>query len=61
MGEQVFSFRLRKIEEQGNNARAIEKIYRQHFEIMLAKFLLKNSSSEISAEIVNNEVSFVAA
>jgi ATP-dependent Clp protease ATP-binding subunit ClpC len=61
MGEQVFSYLLKKIEQQGNNARAIEKIYRQHFEIILAKFLLKNASTEISAEIVNNEVSFVAA
>jgi ATP-dependent Clp protease ATP-binding subunit ClpA len=54
----VFSFLLKKLEQNGNNARMIEKIYRQHFEIPLAKFLLANSGKEISAKIDNENVSF---
>lgn len=56
--EEVFSFLLKKLEAQGNNARMIEKIYRQHFEIPLAKFLLKTPSSEICAKINDNDVIF---
>jgi ATP-dependent Clp protease ATP-binding subunit ClpC len=56
--EEVFPFLLKKLEGQGNNARMIEKIYRQHFEIPLAKFLLKTSSSEIYAKINSNDVIF---
>ena len=57
--ENVFSFLLKKIEESGSNARSIEKIYRQHFEIPLAKFMLKNSVAEFSSEIFEMEVRFV--
>jgi ATP-dependent Clp protease ATP-binding subunit ClpC len=57
--ENVFSFLLKKIEESGSNARSIEKIYRQHFEIPLAKFTLKNSVVEFSSEIFEMEVRFV--
>ena len=57
-GEEVFSFLLKKLEQNGNNARMIEKIYRQHFEIPLAKFLLSNSRKEIFAKIDNENVSF---
>lgn len=57
-GEEVFSFLLKKLEQNGNNARMIEKIYRQNFEIPLAKYLLSNSKKEISAKIDNENVSF---
>lgn len=56
--EEVFSFLLKKIEEKGNNARSIENVYRQNFEISLAKFMLKNSGQKIFAKILENVASF---
>lgn len=56
--EKVFSFLLKKIEESGNNARSIEKIYRQFLEIPFAKFIMKNKAEEIYCEIIDESVSF---
>ena len=51
-------FLLKKIEESGNHARAIQKIYRQYLEVPLAKFMLKNPQSEISVKISESLVIF---
>jgi ATP-dependent Clp protease ATP-binding subunit ClpC len=59
--ESVFPFLLKKIEQNGNNARAIEKIYRQFLEIPLAKFILKNKFTEIYCEISDDNVMFSSA
>jgi len=56
--ETAFSFLLKKIEENGNTARMIEKIYRQHFEVPLAKFILGNAEKEIDTKTLDNSVSF---
>lgn len=58
ISEDTKEFLLKKIEENGNNARSIQKIYRQYLEIPLAKFMLQNSKPEISAKISNAEVIF---
>jgi ATP-dependent Clp protease ATP-binding subunit ClpA len=58
ISEDTKAFLLKKIEENGNNARSIQKVYRQYFEIPLAKFILKNSKPEISAKISGSEVMF---
>ena len=51
-------FLLKKIEESGNHARSIQKIYRQHLEIPLAKFILDNSKPEIFAKLSESSVMF---
>ena len=51
-------FLLKKIEESGNHARSIQKIYRQHLEIPLAKFILDNSKPEIFAKLSESAVMF---
>jgi ATP-dependent Clp protease ATP-binding subunit ClpC len=56
--EQVFSFLLKKVEENGNNARSIEKIYRQFLEVPLAKFILKEKGEEIICEIIEEKARF---
>lgn len=56
--ETVFSFLLKKIEENGNNARSIEKIYRQFLEVPLAKFVMKNKDEKIHCEIFDESVRF---
>jgi ATP-dependent Clp protease ATP-binding subunit ClpA len=58
ISEETKSFLLKKIEENGNNARSIQKVYRQYFEIPLAKFILRDSKPEISAKISSSEVIF---
>lgn len=58
ISEETKEFLLKKIEENGNNARSIQKIYRQYFEVPLAKFLLQNSKAEISAKISDSLVIF---
>jgi ATP-dependent Clp protease ATP-binding subunit ClpA len=58
ISEDTKEFLLKKIEENGNNARSIQKIYRQYLEVPLAKFMLQNSKPEISAKISNAEVIF---
>ena len=54
----AIDFLLKKIEESGNHARAIQKIYRQYLEVPLAKFMLKNPQSEISVKISESLVIF---
>lgn len=51
-------FLLKKIEESGNHARSIQKIYRQYLEIPLAKFILDNSKPEIFAKLSESSVMF---
>lgn len=51
-------FLLKKIEESGNHARSIQKIYRQHLEVPLAKFILDNSKPEIFAKLSESSVMF---
>lgn len=51
-------FLLKKIEESGNHARSIQKIYRQHLEIPLAKFILDNSKPEIFVKLSESAVMF---
>ena len=51
-------FLLKKIEESGNHARSIQKIYRQHLEVPLAKFILDNSKPEIFAKLSESAVMF---
>lgn len=58
ISEETKDFLLKKIEESGNHARSIQKIYRQYLEVPLAKFLLKNPQSEISAKISDSLVIF---
>lgn len=58
ISEDTKEFLLKKIEENGNNARSIQKIYRQYLEIPLAKFMLQNSNPEISAKISDAKVIF---
>lgn len=58
ISEETKDFLLKKIEESGNHARSIQKIYRQYLEVPLAKFLLKNPQPEISAKISNSLVIF---
>jgi len=58
ISEDTKEFLLKKIEENGNNARSIQKVYRQYLEIPLAKFMLQNSNSEISAKISDAKVIF---
>lgn len=58
IADETKDFLLKKIEESGNHARAIQKIYRQYFEIPLAKFMLENSKPEISAKISESIVIF---
>lgn len=58
ISEETKEFLLKKVEESGNNARAMQKIYRQNFEIELAKFILANPNKEISAKINNYSVIF---
>lgn len=58
ISEDTKEFLLKKIEENGNNARSIQKIYRQYLEIPLAKFMLQNPKPEISAKISDAKVIF---
>ena len=58
ISEETKDFLLKKIEENGNNARSIQKVYRQYFEIPLAKFMLKDSKSEIHAKFIDSTVMF---
>lgn len=58
ISEDTKEFLLKKIEENDNNARSIQKIYRQYLEIPLAKFMLQNSKPEISAKISDAKVIF---
>ena len=58
ISEETKDFLLKKIEESGNHARAIQKIYRQYLEVPLAKFMLKNPQSEISVKISESLVIF---
>ena len=58
ISEETKDFLLKKIEENGNNARSIQKVYRQYFEIPLAKFMLKDSKSEIHAKFFESAVMF---
>lgn len=58
ISEETKDFLLKKIEENGNNARSIQKVYRQYFEIPLAKFMLKDSKSEIHAKFFDSTVMF---
>jgi len=58
ISEDTKEFLLKKIEENGNNARSIQKVYRQYLEIPLAKFMLQNPNSEISAKISDAKVIF---
>ena len=58
ISEDTKEFLLKKIEENGNNARSIQKVYRQYLEIPLAKFMLQNPNPEISAKISDAKVIF---
>lgn len=58
ISEETKEFLLKKIEESDDHARAIQKIYREHLEVPLAKFMLKNSQSEINVKIENSFVIF---
>jgi ATP-dependent Clp protease ATP-binding subunit ClpC len=58
ISEDTKEFLLKKIEENGNNARSIQKVYRQYLEIPLAKFMLQNAKPEISAKISDAKVIF---
>jgi ATP-dependent Clp protease ATP-binding subunit ClpC len=58
ISEDTKEFLLKKIEENGNNARSIQKVYRQYLEIPLAKFMLQNPNAEISAKISDAKVIF---
>ncbi len=58
ISEDTKEFLLKKIEENGNNARSIQKVYRQYLEIPLAKFMLQNPNPEISAKIFDAKVIF---
>jgi ATP-dependent Clp protease ATP-binding subunit ClpC len=58
ISEDTKEFLLKKIEENGNNARSIQKVYRQYLEIPLAKFMLQNHKPEISAKISDAKVIF---
>jgi len=58
ISEDTKDFLLKKIEENGNNARSIQKVYRQYLEIPLAKFILQNTKPEISAKISDAKVIF---
>jgi ATP-dependent Clp protease ATP-binding subunit ClpA len=56
--EETKEFLLAKIETSGNHARGIQKIYREHLEVPLAKFMLKNKKDEIVAKITDSVVTF---
>jgi ATP-dependent Clp protease ATP-binding subunit ClpC len=58
ISKETKDFLLKKIEESGNHARSIQKIYRQHLEVPLAKFILDNSKPEIFAKLSESAVMF---
>jgi hypothetical protein len=48
------------IEKDGNNARAVQKVLRNKFELPLCKFIVGNENlEEISFKVVDNELVFV--
>jgi len=58
--QELQSYLYKCIKNDGNNARAVQKVLRTKFEIPLSKFVVSNENiEEINTKIVDNEVVFM--